>query len=250
MKRVDRFGIPIALAVLAAWIVAPALGSGWHGDDAFYSGLPGALASGRTTLLGAMAHSAALWSGNGRWYPGLIAEKYTVFALFTDRLAYKLLLLALTLLALELFRRLVLACADRPTANAAAFCALLCLQLRGYHDPLLGYNGMIQVVAILTFLSLLALHRALVKRDGLAGALALAAYVGAASTYEIAYLFGVLHALVAARARGWRVGLLAAAPFCAIGAALASYALVARAHAGAALASGNTTRRTPIRART
>lgn len=237
MERVNRSVVPIAIALIAAWIVSPALSSGWHGDDAFYSGLPGALESGRTTLLGAMQHSSALWSENGRWYPGLIVEKYAVFALFTDRFAYKALLIALTLAALEIFRRLVLACSDRATANAAAFCAVLALQIRGYHDPFLGYNGMIQVVAIATFVSLLALRKALVERDRLAGVLAVVTYVLAASIYEIVYLFGILHAVLAIRLRGFRAGLLAALPFGAIGAALAIWGLLARS--GAHIAAAN-----------
>ncbi len=233
-ERLARSAIPIGIACIAAWIVAPSVWSGWYGDDAFYSGLPGAIASGRTTLWGAIAHSYDAWlTADGRWYPGLVVEKYAVFALFTERLWYKLFLVAITLVALETARRFFAGWWGAPIANAAALIACVCFEERGYHDPFLAYNGIMQAIAIVTFASLAFVRRALANDDRLAYVTSLAAYALAAASYEVTYLFSFFHLLVTDRAKRRR----AAVPFIGISAACIALSLVL--HTGAHLSAAN-----------
>jgi hypothetical protein len=222
---------PLVVAGLALWVVAPSLWTGWYADDAFYWALPGTLAAAHESLGAAMWHAFTLWLvGNARFYPGLVVEKYLVFATFTNLLAYKVFLVALTLLTVELFRRCVAAYASLPVGNLAALVACACFQERAYHDALLSYNGMPQVVAIVVLLSLLAFVRAL---DGgrrgwyvLAGAL----YVVAALTYEDVYAFGLIYvALARLRGRTWGAAWRAAAAPLALGALLVALAVVLHA---------------------
>jgi hypothetical protein len=103
-ERGFQRAFPWVVAALALAVIAPALRSGWVGDDAFYSVLDGVLGADRVSLLAAMRHAFELWFfGSGRFYPLLIVEKYLVFAVFTNLVVYKSLLVAATLATLRDF---------------------------------------------------------------------------------------------------------------------------------------------------
>lgn len=219
--RIDAAGgllFPFVVALLGFVVIAPSLRTGWYADDAYYWALPGWLALRHESLLAIMQHAFALWLfGNARFYPGLVVEKFWVFATFTDVLAYKWLLIVLTLVAVELFRRCVAVYASLGVANLAALVVCAILQERAYHDALLAYNGMPQVVAIAVLLSLLAFAGAGTGRRTVAFVLA----VVAGLTYEEVYAFGLLYlALARTRTPSWAVALRRAAPFLALSALL------------------------------
>ena len=197
-------------------------------DDAFYSALTGILGADRITLWQAMAHSFQTWFfGNGRFYPGLIAEKYAVFDVFTNLIAYKMFLAAATLAALEMFRR----CVQTYTTPAfGALCALVAAALfliHGYQDALIAYNAMPQVVAIAMFGSFIAFRRALVGPGSSMGVVSVALYALAALTYEDAYLLCAIYPLLARPLTGsWRGAFRACAPYVTVAAALAVFEFV------------------------
>ncbi|MBV8344812.1 MAG: hypothetical protein JO190_07440 [Candidatus Eremiobacteraeota bacterium] len=221
----------VAVAALGFVVIAPALWSGWLGDDAFYSVLNGILGADHISLWQAMRHSFDLWFlREGRFYPGLILEKYLVFYVFTNLLAYKVLLVAATLATLEMFRRCVAAYATQGLANLAALIAITLFAERGYHDSILSYNAMPQFVAILLLGSLLAFRRVL--DDGATGprVLSTVLYAAAALTYEEAYGLCLLYPIVAAaKGRSWRDALRESWPYLAIAGALTAFSLAARA---------------------
>ena len=228
--RVTSRWFPVVILLLGFAVIAPALWSTWLGDDAFYSLLRGALKAEHVTLGQAMAHSFQLWLlGNGRFYPGLIVEKYLVFYVFTDLVAYKLCLIAMTLLCVELFRRCVAAYTTVAAANLSALVVVTLFTERGYQDSILSYNGMPQVVALLVLTSLLAYRRALQEPNRLAYALAVVLYALAALTYEDVYPLCALYPLLAAFSRkphkSWAVTGL---PFVAVALVLAVFSLVMR----------------------
>ncbi|MGD0052575.1 MAG: hypothetical protein ABSD03_12300 [Vulcanimicrobiaceae bacterium] len=206
---------PFVIALLGFIVIAPALQTGWYADDAFYWALPGTLAARHESLLAAIEHAIVLWLvGNARFYPGLVVEKYLVFATFTNLLAYKAFLIATTLVTLELFRRCVARYTSLATGNLAALAACAILQERAYHDAILAYNAMPQFVAIAMLLSLLAFADVLDRGRLGARALALGCFVLAAITYEEVYAFGLLYlALAKARGRTWVAALRASSPF-------------------------------------
>ncbi|HMF27426.1 MAG TPA: hypothetical protein VKE42_01565, partial [Candidatus Cybelea sp.] len=225
---------PWVVAALGFAVIAPALRSGWVGDDAFYSVLDGVLGADRTSLLSAMRHAFELWFfGNGRFYPLLILEKYLVFAVFTNLVAYKALLVAATLATVETFRRCVAAYTTRGFGNLCALTVVALLALRGYQDAILAYNAMPQLVAMLVLLSAIAFRRVLQRGGSRWGAASIGLYALAALSWEEAYAFSLLYvALAACTRRSPREALRLGAPFIAIAAALALVSLAARAHAG------------------
>lgn len=225
---------PLAIAALGFVVIAPTLWSGWLGDDAFYSVLDGILGADRVSLLHAMRQSFDLWFfSEGRFYPGLILEKYLVFAIFTNLLAYKLLLVAATLATVEMFRRCVAAYATRGLASLAALIAITLFAERGYHDSILSYNAMPQFVAMLVLGSLLAFRRVLDEGATAWRVASIALYAVAALTYEDAYAFCLLYPIVAAtRERSWPQALRICWPFLAIAAGLTLFSLATRAVVG------------------
>ena len=221
---------PVCLAILGFVVIAPSLWSGWLGDDAFYSMLDGVLGADKISLSQAMLHSFQLWFfGNGRFYPGLIVEKYLVFYFFTNLLAYKLLLIAMTLVAVELFRRCVAAFTSASIGNLAALIVVTLFAERGYQDAILSYNAMPQVVAIAMLTSLLAFRRALTTDRPAWRVASVALYALAAFTYEDAYLLCLLYpALLAGYGRSTRDIVRSAGPYVAIGVVLAAFSLAMR----------------------
>ena len=233
-ERGFQRAFPWVVAALALAVIAPALRSGWVGDDAFYSVLDGVLGADRVSLLAAMRHAFELWFfGSGRLYPLLIVEKYLVFAVFTNLVVYKSLLVAATLATLEIFRRCIAAYTTRGFGNLCALIAVALLALRGYQDAILAYNAMPQLVAILVLLSAIAFRRTLQRAGPRWSAASIGLYALAALTWEEAYAFSLLYpALAACARRSPRDALRLGAPYVAIAAALAIVSLAARAHAG------------------
>ncbi|HKU81041.1 MAG TPA: hypothetical protein VJP76_02640, partial [Candidatus Tumulicola sp.] len=220
--------LPGAIAALVFAVIAPALWSGWSGDDAFYSTLRGMLLADHESLARAVGHALAIWTlGNGRIYPLHVVETYLVFFVFTNLAAYKAFLIATTLAAVGLFRRCV---AAYLTADFANLCALLLATLfaeRGYHDAILAYNAATQIVAILLLGSVLAYRKTLL--EGRSPVLPVALYVLAALTYEDAYALCLLYPAIALAAGkpprdAARLGL----PYVAVAAVLTALSLAMR----------------------
>lgn len=179
----------------------------------------------------AMLHSFDAWFfGNGRLYPVAILEKYVVFYVFTNLIAYKLFLIVSTIVAVELFRRCVAAYATVATGNLSAAIVATLFAERGYHDSILAYNGMLQLVAILVFCSLMLYRRALLLRDGRTLAASTFLYAVAALTYEVTYPLCVVYLAIAGFCNGSaaRRRLSPALPFLAVAILLAAVSLLAR----------------------
>jgi len=218
-----RYWVPLALAIGAFALLSPGLSTGWFGDDTLLSTIPGALA--RVSFWD-MVSGLYLWGlHTGVRRPGLDLVTIAVFAVFTNRFVYKLFLLALTLLALELARRCFARWWGTPFANAGSLCTILCFQIRNYHDPLIAYNAVQQLVAIGTFGSILLFTRWLETGRGKFLVASIAAFVLAASCYETVYLLCILHVIVAWWKRSFAVALRKAAPFITIGASLCALEL-------------------------
>jgi hypothetical protein len=222
--------LPLAVLALAFAIVSPALRSGWTGDDAFYSALNGVLGADRVTLWQAMHHSFDAWFFTyGRFYPGLILEKYLVFSVFTDLVAYKVLLVVATLITLDMFRRCVQAYTTPAFGVLAALMAAVLFMQHGLQDALLAYNAMPQFVAIATMGSLLAFRKALVEHSKPMAVLAFVLYAIAALTYEDVYALCVLYPLLARTTGGtWRMAIRSAIPQIALAASLTILELAMR----------------------
>lgn len=214
--------LPFAVAALCVIVVLPTMWSGWYGDDSFYSNLNGVLAADHTTLWSAMVRAFWLWFHvMGRFYPLAIFEKYVVFAVFANVVAYKLFLIIATVAAVELFRRCVAAYANVRFANLATLFVVILFQERGYHDSILAYNAMLQTVAMALLGSLLAFRSALLRSEPMRMAAAVALFLVATLVYEDAYGFCVLYPLAAyATGKSVRDAVRVSLPFAGIAAAL------------------------------
>jgi hypothetical protein len=228
-SRLSRW-FPIVLAALGFSVISPALWSGWLGDDAFYSVLNGVLKADGLSLWQAMSRSFEEWFlGNGRFYPGLVVEKYFVFYIFTNLVAYKTFLVAMTLITVELFRRCAQGYTNTATANLCALIVITLFTERGYHDSILAYNAMPQVVMIAMLASLMTFRRALVERSTVMRSASIVCFAIAALTYEDVYPLCLIYPAIAALARRSRAEVVRMSwPYVLIAALLTAFALAMR----------------------
>jgi hypothetical protein len=196
---------PLAAVLLAALVVlAPSLETGWVGDDAMNSTLPG-----YWRVLGVDPASETLtqiqaWCAAGRFNPLMHVWKNAWFWCVRDLAVHKALILALVGLDLWLLYRLSRALGlSREAAALGALLAALLVQFREYHDPVLAFNGMMQFVAALVLGSLLCLCR--YRETGLGRWLAasLLLHLAGCLTYECCLVLWVAHAALVPWRRAW-----------------------------------------------
>ena len=158
---------------------------------------------------------------NGRWFGVGVLQGTLVFQFVHGLLAYKALLLVLVLLSTASVYALVLRLgASRPGAALIALGATLTFQFRLYHDPILSYVGLQQLVLIEMTLSALTFDIWLRQRRRWALGVSLLLIAIASSTYDSAPLLCGLHLVVALAWRRKLVpGVLAALPALAMGTA-------------------------------
>ena len=220
--------VPVAVA---AYVAFPATATGLYGDDASDANLNGFLAERGESLLSAAWATSALWvRANGRLFPVYVLEKYAVFHWLADVTAYKWFLFALTVATVAAFVWFTGVLAGGAFAAVAGTIAAVSLQMRGYHDALYSYNGMVQIMLLVLIASLWCWRSYLLSGSRALGALALALYALNGLTYEFSYLFFPLYACVAP-ARGARGVFAALWPPAAVGTCLIAVALGLRAHA-------------------
>ena len=144
-------------------------------------------------------------------------------------MAYRLFIVALTLVAAALLYRLVVALGSPPVVGLLVLALVgAAVQFRGYHDPMLGYHGTTQWILILLLGSLLTFLRWL--RDGRRRdlILALALYVPTLMLYESTGALFAAHLGLALLERRGREVLRAVAPFAAVSVAFMALAFLAR----------------------
>jgi hypothetical protein len=218
------------LAVLAV-VVLPAVHASLRGDDGWNSEKQGLLELKGTSL------ARLIWgyirdfvATQGRPQPLGVAQGELTIWLFDDHpAAYRLCLIALTVLCASLLYRL----ARRLGLGAASALLVLVLlagaiQFRQSHDPMLGYYGTTQVVLALLLGSLLAFDRYLREGGSRALWLGVALFLLCPLLYESAYPLAGVHLALALMHRRGRAAIRAARPFLAIGAGFLLLSFVLR----------------------
>lgn len=238
-RTVWLFIAALALNMLALW---PILHSGYIGDDALNSQLPGALWERRQTLTDFMIESTRQWMAGGRVFP-LSLYGNALYVAVTALPLYKAFLLLMVLVNLVGFGYLVRLITG--SGRAAVFALVVMpavFQLRFYHDALLSYHGLLQIVFLETIVSLVLLHRFLTtgRTHYFLGSLGL--YLASLLTYEITYVFFGLHLAMLAYAsretspwRRWRPIL----PYVGVTALCALASVAARMTFGMAMVSAS-----------
>src|SRR5205823_4526076 len=121
----------------------------------------------------------------------------------------------------------------RPAALLAVVVMAGTIQLRSFHDPVLGYWGTTQLVLALTLASLLFLLRGLRGGERRHLIWSFLLFLPCPLLYEGAYPLVLLHLAVALGERRGRGAIRAAAPFLALGAFFVALSLYLRATATA-----------------
>lgn len=177
-----------------------------------------------------------IWTANvtqvktfGRPMPLGVIQTYGIFYVQHDRIVYKVLLIAVTLVASGMVGLVVRRLGASPAAAAmAAGLPAVIWQLHLPHDPLVSYVGLVQTVTIYAAATILMflswLRRGGHWRVAVVIALTVCAYV----TYQDAYLLPVLLVPVAwyERRCSWRRAVILAGPGLIVGAAFIILALI------------------------
>ncbi len=218
----DRMGrCDWRVLLIGAWsvfLLAPVWKTGWVYDDMFNSSLPGVwIYSNRTPVDDVLVEIKGWTFGIGRINPLIHVLKEASFWVYRDLFWYKTALVAGVLVNLFVFYRLLKRLGA--SADLAALCCLLAvtfIQFRVFGDPVYAFNGLMQWLFLGTLLSLGTFHRYLTS--GRLGWLALSffLYLLTALTYEMTYLFWILHAGLFLTTRGGWARAAAVIPFAAV----------------------------------
>jgi hypothetical protein len=139
----------------------------------------------------------------GRFTPIGLLQTYGLHEVLHDRLTYKLILVAMTVLALLLVAAVLLVQRVPIGITALSIGGTAALfQLHNFHDSLMAYAALMQVVVIWYCVSLLWFIGWLRRGGWWRLALSVACVLGACLTYEAAYPLVVLHLAVALGERG------------------------------------------------
>jgi hypothetical protein len=194
--RLERFGSLLVLGLVAQLIVLlPVVRTAYWGDDAANAYTTGYL------RWGGKPWWSFFWASNkaqvttfGRPMPLGVLQTYGLFDVLHSRLAYKLLLIALTLLGSALLGLVARRLGATP-ARAALIGALPAVvwQLHLLHDPLMSYAGLMQMLVFSRWLERGGWWRAVVV---------VLLTISGCVTYESGYLLPLVLVFVAWRQRG------------------------------------------------
>lgn len=204
------------MAAVVTWViglyVALILESPYWNDDIINKNLPSTLKASHMSLGGFIwAQISAFVRIDARFDPGLLAWTYSLFDVFDNRAAYKLIIGLLLALALSVTALCVAAMA-KSWVPAGAFVLIVSgtLQVRLWADGITSFAGVMTLTIALTFGALFLL---LVKRGPWWVVLAGVLYAIALTTYEAVALFApVMIAIVVLSTRKWRPTIAIAVP--------------------------------------
>jgi hypothetical protein len=217
MDATPRYSRPayVGVVLLNILLLSPMLDCGYTSDDRINSFIRGTLKEQNTDLWEHSAAQARTWVvDHGRLFP-LSAYCLPLFAILPNLLAYRWLGLALVLLDVRLFARLIgRLTGSRNLELLSALCVPALFQFRLYHDGVLSF-GLLMPVLFLMIVGSLHLFVSYLH-TGRTWALVFSAicYAAALLTYEISYPLCLLHVLLSYGFAGVnRQRLRRAAPF-------------------------------------
>jgi hypothetical protein len=200
---------------LAALLMSPTFEIGYLSDDMLVSTTPGLVRWYPQGLTGVVLRDIHLSMSEGRFYPLVWVPFRVVFNTFQEITQYRAYICTLVVFDVAIFFLLVRKLfGDARFACLAACLTLMLMQFRAYHDPILSFYGLLQLVAAGTFLSLLALDRYLDGRGRGWLVASVVLYLSVMLLYETSYPFFVFHAaLIWRREPRWGDRLRAIWPF-------------------------------------
>lgn len=183
------------ILIFAIFYLIPLLKSGYFGDDAANSLTDAYLKMDNIRLWDYIKEITQGWMrAQGRFFPLGFMVGYTLFTIFNSLIAYKLLTLFFILLNIIIFGVFIDQITDsRKTAFLSMLLAPLLFQFRIYHEPILSYGPLMQLIFLYTFLSLIFFQKYLKEGKPYAIVLSTIFYLLGLFTYEITYLFFLFH---------------------------------------------------------
>ena len=153
-------GLLIAGSLLAILMLAPLLSSGFVSDDSFFSYTKGTLLYNNQNLGDIIYFYISGWLIYiGRFYPLAVALLYTFFTIAGQNVfIYKLTILIFVIINILSFGYFInLITGSRSLSLLSIPMAPLFFQIRIYHDPIVSFNLLMQVVFMFVILSMISL---------------------------------------------------------------------------------------------
>ncbi len=191
------FLLLVNLAITVFYLL-PTLKCGFFSDDSFNSLVSGVLMYNNTDVFSHTYRTISYWIFNfGRIFP-LAYYIYFLFSLVHDFFIYHLLILITILIDVLLFGYFI----KRMTKSAyVSILSMLIMpvlfQIRDYHDPILSFSMLLQIVFFYLIVSLITFTYYLENRKKIYLVISSFFYILGMLTYEITYLFFPLFIITA-----------------------------------------------------
>ncbi|GEM_PF-3345824 len=188
----------ILIALFAFLCLKPMLNSGYYGDDAINSLNPACLKYENKSMLSSNYGLFLQWvNSQGRFYP-MAYYGDMVYSIFTTPYSYKFSIMVLVAADLALFYLLLVEFGFSGLFSLAASISVAAfIQFRIFHDPVLQFHWMMQLVFGYFIVSLLLFIKGLKNGRGIYFFFSVLFYLLSMLTYEIAYLFFPFYFLAA-----------------------------------------------------
>jgi hypothetical protein len=187
----NKFALFVVLSVIFnIAILSNLLQSDYFGDDLYNFQVPGTVPLIFPSVFDLTKHYFMEWINvNGRFFP-VAWYVYYVFYIFDTLFAYKLFLLGITLAGIGAFSYLLyLLSKDKYMSLLFLFLTPVFFQYRFYHDPMLSFHGLMQILFLYITLSFIFLSKYLQGSSRHSYYVSLFFFTLALLTYEISYLF-------------------------------------------------------------
>jgi len=231
-------GLLIAGSLLAVLMLAPLLSSGFVSDDSFMSYTKGTFLYYNQNLGDSIYSSIKGWLLNiGRFDPLSIALMNTLFTIIgQNAFIYKLTILIFIIINILSFGYFIkLMTASRSMSLLAILMAPLFFQIRIYHDPIVSFHLLMQVVFLFTILSMISLISYLRNGGNKYLISSLLLYLLSLLSYELTYPFFILYFIIIyinSGNKGLNYSLRLSAPFLFLSLLCISIPFIARIYFG------------------
>jgi hypothetical protein len=204
------------IAVYVATALLPLLRSGYYSDDMVNSLLRPQIELDGESFLKHFLITNSYWiTTNGRFFPASLFLTELVYYYATNLLAYKIIILILVIADVVLFGHFVRMMTDNKYLSYLLMLVIPSFfQFRLYHDPILAFGGLLQIILLLLLLSLIFLQYFLNKNKYAFLVASLVFYNISLYSYEVclavlpAYLY-----LIFENRRKFKRSLIDASPF-------------------------------------
>ena len=222
----------VAVVLFAIAFLSPTMKSAFYNDDVLNSCNAGVLITDGCRFGRWLEDGIKGSMASGRFFPLMIANVYSIHALFPGATAYHAYIMALIVVnLLQLYYLLRLWGVGPVVAQLGALAFVLLLQMRAGGDPILSHAGAMQVEVAQLLLSMICLQKFLATERvaWLVGSVLV--FASALLNYEISYTFLPIYpAMMWIHTRNWRRTISFSQPYLIICVTLVVFTLGLRFH--------------------